>query len=674
MSTFNGLVKEFPNIRIDYFRHHPDKPRPAALFLSHVHSDHLLGLESVKMPFVYCSATTRRILLKMEKYPHRINFAKGILEARKQHYRHLKTVLRAIPMSTATVIELGPKSTIQVTMLDANHCPGAVMFLIQGDAKAIVYTGDIRAEPWWVNSIVQNPVLFPFTCGLKRLDCIYLDTTFATHEEPYREFPSQAEGLKELLERVNQCSPDTVFYFRAWTLGYENVWIALSTYLQSRVHVNRYQLRIFQDEDGDENSALTGFTVGNSRHPGCLTLDSTARIHSCEPGLSCHSEIKKNKNVVWISPIISRLDDGTEIRELGAGGGWRDLYPTAQVKLEDTATLEQLLNLSASLADEEATQSKFDDWRGRFGRTQDLALALESPDEIKVEEDGAIKLEDFVTLLSRRLKQTNPSIQHDASSNGQPKSQGFSGDTIHFPYSRHSSYNELRHLVSRLQPKDICPCAVSLETWSEEVSMRALFGDLCAEQIFHFDQETRAQVTEFEDRTGLRNSGGGKRKREDDEETQTTASQNIDPSSPVVFTSPLKVIAPEDAQLASRAFQGENTEFSTGDKPDEGPAESHQYGGGLDLEALYDEYDHQLLSSSAFDSQPEEHMDGGDDGAAIDTSREGRVEHGDSRKQARIEAYNAARLALFRRDSTEWDAMPLRSTGHAGHNEVEPEL
>jgi hypothetical protein len=40
------------------------------------------------------------------------------------------------------------------------------MFLIEGDDKAILYTGDIRTETWWVNSIVQNPVLAPYAHGL----------------------------------------------------------------------------------------------------------------------------------------------------------------------------------------------------------------------------------------------------------------------------------------------------------------------------------------------------------------------------------------------------------------------------------------------------------------------------------------------------------------------------
>jgi Cft2 family RNA processing exonuclease len=32
------------------------------------------------------------------------------------------------------------------SMWKANHCPGAVMFLIEGDGKAVLNTGDIRGK------------------------------------------------------------------------------------------------------------------------------------------------------------------------------------------------------------------------------------------------------------------------------------------------------------------------------------------------------------------------------------------------------------------------------------------------------------------------------------------------------------------------------------------------
>lgn len=218
MSTFDGRVAEFPDIRIDYFRPSPNPgDRPAlAYFLSHVHSDHLIGLDSCNQLFVYCSPATRDILLKLEKYPHRMNFAKGILESRRQTYKHLRRLLKAIPLETPTVIELAPGRSVRVVLFDANHCVGAVSFLIEGDGKAVLYTGDVRCEAWWVNSLVRNPLMVQYTGARgKKLDCVYLDTTFATSGEEgrYCHFPSKAEGLQELVEKVSKYPVDTLFYF-----------------------------------------------------------------------------------------------------------------------------------------------------------------------------------------------------------------------------------------------------------------------------------------------------------------------------------------------------------------------------------------------------------------------------------------------------------------------------
>ena len=93
------------------------------------------------------------------------------------------------------------------------------------------------AEPWWVNSLIRNPVVLPYTHGLKRLDKIYLDTTFASKKAHCQRFPTKANGLKELLEKVSKYPTDTIFHFHAWTFGYEDVWIALSSALRSQVRL-----------------------------------------------------------------------------------------------------------------------------------------------------------------------------------------------------------------------------------------------------------------------------------------------------------------------------------------------------------------------------------------------------------------------------------------------------
>ncbi len=100
--------------------------------------------------------------------------------------------------------------------------------------------GSSIAEAWWVNSIVRNPLLIPYTLGDRRLDKIYLDTTFAGKSDPYRVFPSKAEGLKELLAQVARYSAGTTFHLNSWTFGYEQVWIALSAALGSQVRARVY--------------------------------------------------------------------------------------------------------------------------------------------------------------------------------------------------------------------------------------------------------------------------------------------------------------------------------------------------------------------------------------------------------------------------------------------------
>ena len=79
--------------------------------------------------------------------------------------------------------------------------------------------------------MARDPCLLEYTCGLQTLDKIYLDTSFLD-DIP---FQTKSEGLADLLAQVRKYPADTVFHFQAWTFGYEDVWIALSKALNSRV-------------------------------------------------------------------------------------------------------------------------------------------------------------------------------------------------------------------------------------------------------------------------------------------------------------------------------------------------------------------------------------------------------------------------------------------------------
>ncbi|KAF7589833.1 DNA crosslink repair [Aspergillus hancockii] len=517
MSTFDGVIQEFPYIQselefsfiqktivteeiVDYFRKNPDRPPPLVGFLSHVHSDHLQGLESFRAPFIYCSAATRELLLRIEKYPHRMNFSRGILESRRLHYKHLAKLLRPIPLATPTEIELTPRLSIRVTLLDANHCTGAVMFLIEGNGKSILYTGDIRAESWWVSSLVRHPILIPYTLSGKRLDKIYLDTTFARHASVYRIFPSKAEGLAELLQKVASYPEDTTFYFRAWTFGYEEVWMALSAALNSKVHVDRYQMGLYKSLVSSRNnvgeaSALCGFELGNKFASGCLSEDEECRIHSCEPGVQCSAVLSRPP--IYIIPIVSRAKDGSEVPEIGAGGGGGDLYQLHELEIPNEAALEQLEKLCLEKIQDSRALSETRQALVDAFKSKSKALSL---DNYGLKDGQDIPLESLVNILSR-----GPSCEKYWSENiqGETVPRDNLRDRlpriIHFPYSRHSSYAELCELVSAFKPKDVYPCTVDPLTWDEDVSMQSLFGHLCTGTEFTHDQHMRNMLANDEE-------------------------------------------------------------------------------------------------------------------------------------------------------------------------------
>ncbi|KAJ5157086.1 DNA repair metallo-beta-lactamase [Penicillium canariense] len=461
-----NLQREFPDIQIDYFRKSADRPPPLACFLSHVHTDHLQGLESFRAPFIYCSPATRELLLRLERFPHRINFGSGILEAREVTYRHLGKLVRPIPLNTPTEIELTPLKRIRVTLVDANHCPGSVMFLIEGDGKAILYTGDIRAENWWVNSLVRNPVLIPYTLAGKKLDNLYLDTTHLYSDGvPPETFLSKADSIAELLEKVQRFPPDTIFHLSAWTFGYEEVWVALAAALNTKVHPDPYQLRLYQSfaEAGrgiHESAAYNGFELGNTSIPGCLTNDiCEARIHLCVPPciMICRPD------TVLIKPFLQRGQDGFEAPDMGSGVGSGDAYTQHEVEFPEGMTAMDLVKICHERMTDNTKQEKLTlewrlvtDFRVRNGK---LSLT-----KYGIMPDSNLTIDELADQLIANVLDFDDTVERVCMENlaGKPRRK-----VIRFPYARHSSYSELCHLIRVFKPKNIHACVVHDRDLSE---------------------------------------------------------------------------------------------------------------------------------------------------------------------------------------------------------------
>lgn len=106
----------------------------------------------------------------------------------------MQTKQRQLDDSQSQILTV-PNGVVRITALDANHCPGSCMFLLERFRSyictkedlisAVLYTGDIRAEPSWCDSVRSSLPLQPYLVGhdgtapMRTLDNIYLDTSAA---------------------------------------------------------------------------------------------------------------------------------------------------------------------------------------------------------------------------------------------------------------------------------------------------------------------------------------------------------------------------------------------------------------------------------------------------------------------------------------------------------------
>ncbi|KAI9448810.1 hypothetical protein BJY52DRAFT_1310396 [Lactarius psammicola] len=325
-TPFHGLIPPFP-IRVDEFGPTPGFAAvPALHLLSHTHSDHILGLSAKSFAStIICSSDAKEMLLRHEVYNERAlrdvdlrdeaRLSKTFCHLRvppllkdgRFDYSGSRDLLKTLPLNNPTKIELSDNQTITLTLFDANHCPGAVRFLVEGSQGAVLHTGDFRAEPWFLDDIRRNPFLQPYLAPpetpasvvlgqrdskykgeplFKTLDAIYLDTACLLSTT---EVPTKSDATLGLVSLMALFPPETSFFINSWTWGYEDVLRAIAHHFQSRIHVDRYKHSVYSH-------------LADPFLRSLITPDaSKTRFHACERFNRCpHAS---TEGVVYINPV-----------------------------------------------------------------------------------------------------------------------------------------------------------------------------------------------------------------------------------------------------------------------------------------------------------------------------------------------------------------------------------
>lgn len=165
-----------------------------------------------------------------------------------------------------------------------------------------------------------------------------------------------------------------------------------------------------QNGNCNETSSLCGFNLGNNFIPGCISTGEDSRVHSCEPGAPC-SMIKSDKTV-YIFPIVNRMKDGSEVPEVGAGGGGGDLYQVHELELPDQSTLQALEKFCSERVQDAQALSQIKETLFAAFKSESKTLSLDS---CGLKDDYDVPLETLVTMLRRELPNSSGTSGRDES-------------------------------------------------------------------------------------------------------------------------------------------------------------------------------------------------------------------------------------------------------------------
>nr|POF20246.1 5' exonuclease apollo [Quercus suber] len=148
-------------------------------FLTHAHKDHSFGISSHFSFPIYSTLLTKSLVL--------------------QHYPQLDDSLFVeIEIGQSVVVD-DPDGAFTVTAFDANHCPGAVMFLFEENFGNILHAGDFRLIADCVQSLPKKFVGKRGKVPRCQLDYVFLDCTFGRFRQ---NLPSKYSAIQQVINCI----------------------------------------------------------------------------------------------------------------------------------------------------------------------------------------------------------------------------------------------------------------------------------------------------------------------------------------------------------------------------------------------------------------------------------------------------------------------------------------
>eukprot|EP00730_Choanoeca_flexa_P006137 TRINITY_DN12092_c0_g1_i2.p1 TRINITY_DN12092_c0_g1~~TRINITY_DN12092_c0_g1_i2.p1 ORF type:complete len:1489 (+),score=272.53 TRINITY_DN12092_c0_g1_i2:30-4496(+) len=389
---------------VDCFKDRKKVKHATVFFLSHYHADHYGGLnEKWAAGPIYCSPATAKLVVEFlevdPKYVHELEFNR-----------------------TYSIED------VKVTLMDANHCPGAAMLLFAVPLPEGVvhhlHTGDCRFTP----RMLEHPSLQG-----KHIDNLFLDTTYANTKYV---FPAQGDTVEFIARTIahefEENKGRTLVLVATYSIGKEKILLRTHELTGCKIEVTERKYRmlrhcnlgvelddIFTTEHLASSIRIVGWhELGQMAQGGWTFLPDYPRLHD----MLDHYAPRFDKIMAFYPT------------------GWTYTIAQAVKKRAQTATAENAGGDGTFKMDED----------------EDVEASEDAPASNLLAPAGNVddaRTADHPSSVETNHLSARPAIMHASETKNKV--------TVYtVPYSEHSNFNELRAFVGGICPTNVIPTVV----------------------------------------------------------------------------------------------------------------------------------------------------------------------------------------------------------------------